>query len=146
MIRLEKLLDIQRFLELIGEGKPNLVTIDCNDSVDKAIELMLRKEFSQLPVMKGDKMIGVLSYESLAKNVFNYAESKSKAPSKFRVRDFMDRVFKTFRIEDDVVSILDTLAERSFVFIVRRSKVTDIITSYDALKFFRARGVESLST
>ena len=107
---------------------------------------MLRKEFSQLPVMKGEKMIGVLSYESLAKNVFNYAESKSKAPSKFRVRDFIDRVSKTFSIEDDVVSILDTLAERSFVFIVRRSKVTDVITSYDVLKFFRARGVEFLSS
>jgi len=143
-IRLGKIFDIQRFLESIREGKPELVTIDCNDSVDKAIELMLRKEFSQLPVMKGDKMIGVLSYESLAKNVFSYAETKSKAPSKFRVRDFMDRVSKTFSIEDDVVSILDTLVERSFVFIVRRSKVTDIITSYDALRFFRVRGEEFL--
>ena len=76
-----KLLDIQSFLELIREGKPELVTIDCNDSVDQAIELMLKKEYSQLPVMKGDKMIGVISYESLAKNVYNYSEAKSKASS-----------------------------------------------------------------
>ena len=140
------LLDIQRFLNLIREGKPDLVTIDCNDSVDKAIELMLRKEYSQLPVMKGDKMIGVISYEALAKNVFNYAETKAKAPSKFRVRDFMDKVSKTFNIEDDAATILDTLAERSFAFIVRRNKVTDIITSYDAMKFFKTHGTELLST
>lgn len=130
-------LDIQSFLELIREGKPDLATIDCNDSVDKAIELMLRNEYSQLPVMKGDKMIGVISYESLAKNVFNYTENKSKLPSKFRVREFMDKVSEIFSSEDNVVNLLDTLAEKSFVFVMKRNKVTDIITSYDVLRFFR---------
>jgi predicted transcriptional regulator len=135
---LGKPLEIQRFLELIKEGKPELITIDCNDNVDKAIGLMLKNKCSQLPVMKGDKMIGVISYESLAKNVFNYTENKSKLPSKLRVRDFMEKVSKIFSNEDDVVNLLDALAEKSFVFIMKRNKVKDIITSYDALRFFRA--------
>ena len=133
-----KLLEIQNFLELIREEKPELITIDCNDSVDKAIGLMLKNEYSQLPVMKGEKMIGVISYESLARNVFNYTENKSKLPSKLRARDFMEKVSKIFSSEDDIVSLLDALADKSFVFIMKRNKVTDIITSYDALRFLRA--------
>ena len=132
-----KLLEIKSLLELVGERKPELVTIDCNDSVDKAIGLMLKNEFSQLPVMKGDKMIGVISYESLAKAVLSYTETKSKVPSKLRVRDFMEKGSNLFSSEDDVVSLLDTLADKSFVFITKRNKVTDIITSYDALNFFK---------
>jgi predicted transcriptional regulator len=137
---LGKLLEIQRFLELIREGKPELVTIDCKDSVDKAIELMLKNKYSQLPVMKADKMIGVISYESLAKNVFNYTKNKSKIPSKLKVKDFMEKTSKISSNEDDVGSLLETLAEKSFAIIMKRNKVTDIITNYDALRFFRTYG------
>jgi predicted transcriptional regulator len=143
-IGLGKLLEIKVFLELIKEGKSKLITIDCNDCVDKAIELMLKNEFSQLPVMKGDKMVGVISYESLAKTVFSYSEAKSKLPSKLRVRDFMEKVSKIFNTEEDVIALLDRLAEKSFVFVSKRDRVTDIITSFDALKFFRACGEDFL--
>ena len=139
-------MEIQKFLELIREKKPELVTIDSKDSVDKAIELMLKNKYSQLPVMKADKMIGIISYESLAKNVFNYTENKSKLPSKLRVKDFMEKVSKIFSNQDDVGSLLDTLAEKSFVIIMKRNKVTDIITNYDALRFFRAYGKDFFCT
>ena len=139
-------MEIQKFLELIREKKPELVTIDSNDSVDKAIGLMLKNKYSQLPVMKADKMIGAISYESLAKNVFNYKENKSKIPSKLRVRDFMEKTSKIYSNQDDVVSLLETLAEKSFVVIMKRNKVTDIITNYDALRFFRAYGKDFFCT
>jgi len=141
---LGKLLEIKSFLELIREGKPELVRIDYNDCVDKAIGLMLKNEYSQLPVMKGDKMVGVISYESLAKTVFSYSETKSKLPSKLRVRDFMEKVSKIFSSEDDVIDLLDRLAEKSFVFVSKRDRVTDIITSFDALSFSRACGEDFL--
>ena len=139
-------MEIQKFLELIREKKPELVTIDSKDSVDKAIELMLKNNYSQLPIMKADKMIGAISYESLAKNVFNYKENKSKIPSKLRVRDFMEKTSKIYSNQDDVVSLLETLAEKSFVVIMKRNKVTDIITNYDALRFFRAYGKDFFCT
>jgi hypothetical protein len=56
----------------------------------------------------------------------------------------MERVSEVFSIEDDLFSLLNTLAERSFVFVSKRSIVTDIITSYDALRFFRACGEDFL--
>ena len=85
-------------------------------------------------------MVGVISYESLAKTVFSYSETKSKLPSRLRVRDFMEKVSKIFSCEDDVIDLLDRLAEKSFVFVSKRDRVTDIITSFDILSYFRVCG------
>ena len=136
-----KLLEIGTFLDLLHKnGKSKLATIDCNDSIEKAVKLMLKEEYSQLPVMKGDKTIGVISYETLAKTIFSFAESKSKPPAKVRVKDCMEKTSKIFNIDDDLISLLNTLANKSYVLITKRSKVIDIITSYDALDFFRVCG------
>jgi hypothetical protein len=39
---------------------------------------------------------------------------------------------------------LDRLAEKSFVFVSKKDKVTDIITSFDALSFSKACGEDFL--
>jgi predicted transcriptional regulator len=99
---------------------------------------MLKEEYSQLPVMKGEKVVGVISYESLARAVFNFTESKSKPTAKVRTKDCMEKISKLLSVEDDVTNLLIALAEKSFVLIRKRRKVTDIITRYDALWFFRS--------
>ena len=131
-------MEIITFLDLLREkGKTKLVTVNHNESVENAIRLMLKQEYSQLPVMKGEKVVGVISYESLAKTVFSYTKSKSKPPARFKAKDCMEKVSKIFSVEDDVINLLNTLADKAYVLISKRSKVTDIITSYDALLFFR---------
>jgi predicted transcriptional regulator len=138
---LGKNLEISTFLDLLEEkGKAKLVTVDHNESVENAIRLMLKEEYSQLPVMKGTKVFGVISYESLAKTVFSFTESTSKPPVKVRAKDCMERVSKLFSFEDDLMCLLSVLADKSYVLIRKRSKVTDIITSYDVLWFFRTCG------
>ena len=132
---------ISTLLDLLEEkGKATLVTVNHNEIVENAIGLMLKEDYSQLPVIKGDKAVGVTSYESLAKIVFNFTESKSKPPTKFRAKSFMEKISKIFSVEDDVMDLMSVLAEKSYVLICKRSKVTDIITSYDALWFFRTYG------
>jgi predicted transcriptional regulator len=133
-----KHLKIRTFLGLLEEKrKDKLVTVDHNESVENAVRLMLKEDYSQLPVLKGDKAVGVISYESLAKTVFSFTESKSKPPAKIRAKDCMEKASKIFSIEDDMINLLSTLADKSYVLIRKRSKVTDIITSYDALRFFK---------
>jgi predicted transcriptional regulator len=138
---------IKTFLDMLEKrGKTKLVSVNPNESVENAIGLMLKEEYSQLPVMKRDKVVGVISYESLARTIFNYTESKSKPPAKVRAKDFMEKVSKIFSVEDDVINLLSTLADESYVLISKRSKVTDIITSYDAICFFRTCGESFLSS
>jgi predicted transcriptional regulator len=142
---LGKHLEIRAFLDLLEErGKTKLVTVNPNESVENAIRWMLKEDYSQLPVMKRDKVVGVISYESLAKTVLNYTESKSKP--KFRAKDFMEKVSKIFSVEDDVINLLSALADKSYVLISKRSKVTDIITRYDAVWFFRTYGEDFLNS
>jgi cystathionine beta-synthase len=135
---LEKDFEIGKFLDLLeAKGKSELVTVNHNESVENAIRIMLKEEYSQLPVMKGEKVVGVISYESLAKTVFGFTESKSNPPTKVRTKDCMEKVSKLFSVEDDMMNLLSALADKAYVLIRKRSKVTDIITSYDALWFFR---------
>jgi predicted transcriptional regulator len=141
-----KHMEIGAILNLLEErGKAKLVTVNHNEIVENAIGLMLKKDYSQLPVMKGDKAVGVISYESLAKTMFNFTESKSKPPTKFRAKSFMERISKIFSVEDDVMDLMSVLAEKSYVLICKRSKVTDIITCYDALWFLRTYGESFLN-
>jgi predicted transcriptional regulator len=136
-----KHMEIGTLLDLLEEkGKATLVTVNQNEIVENAIGLMLKEDYSQLPVMKRDKAIGVISYESLAKTVFNFTESKSKSATKFRAKAFMEKISKIFSVEDDAMDLMSALAKKSYVLICKRRKVTDIITSYDALWFFRTYG------
>jgi predicted transcriptional regulator len=135
---LRKHLEIRTFLDLLEEKrKAKLVTINHNESVENAIRLMLKEDYSQLPVMKGDKAVGVISYESLAKTVFSFTESKSKPPAKVRAKDCMEKLSKIFSVEDDMINLLNALADKSYVLMRKRNKVTNIITSYDVLWFFK---------
>jgi predicted transcriptional regulator len=136
-------LEIRAVLDLLeNKGKDKLITVNHNESVENAIRLMLKENYSQLPVMKGDKVVGVISYQSLAKTMFNFTESKSKPPVKVRAKDCMEKVSKIFSVEDDFIDLISTLADKSYVLVCNRSKVTDIVTSYDALWFFKICGKE----
>jgi predicted transcriptional regulator len=132
-----KLLETRIFLDFLKtKGKPKLVTVNYDDNVGKAIRLMIENKYSQLPVIKKEKVVGVVSYESVANTIFNFLGSKMKPPSKFRVEDLMEKA-PMVSSEDDMLNLLDILANRSFVLIRNGERVTDIITSYDALQYFR---------
>ena len=121
-----KLLETRIFLDFLkAKGKPKLVTVNYDDSVEKAIRLMVENKYSQLPIIKKGKVVGVVSYESVANTLFNFLGSKMKPPSKFRVEDLMEKA-PMFSSEDDLLNLLDALADRSFVLVRSGNRVTDI--------------------
>ena len=135
-----KLLEIRTFLDFLKkEGKAKLVTIKHDEIIEKAFRVMMENKYSQLPVIKKDRIIGVVSYESVGNTIFSLIENKRTAGSKFKTEDFMERISGVFDREDDLLSLLDVLAEKSYVLIKNGSRIMDIITGYDALKFFRTR-------
>lgn len=141
-----KLLETKTFLNLLKkEGKSKLVTVNFNSSVEKAFGSMHKNDYSQLPVTKKGKVIGVISYKSISTRLFSFLDSELQLNSKMKVEDFRDKVSITFGIEEDVLNLLDTLAKESFVLIENEENgIVDIITSYDALHFFRKCGEDFL--
>ena len=51
----------------LGEGKP--VTIGADDSVDEALKAMSENAVRRLPVIDGQKLVGIVSQADVAKNV-----------------------------------------------------------------------------
>jgi len=53
----------------------NPVTIQSDDSIQKALTVMLSHDFDQLPVVKNDGIAGVITYKSIAKCINSVDES-----------------------------------------------------------------------
>ena len=141
---MSKLLEIKTFLAVLkDQGKPELTTVDHRSSIEEAIQLMMNNDYSQLPVVKKDKVVGVISYETIAKTLFGFVERRIKTYSNLTVRDLMEKV-PIFDENEDLLDLMDVLATKSFILVKSRRKVGYIITSFDALNFFRVNGEDFL--
>jgi CBS domain-containing protein len=128
-------LEVKKLLELARkQWKDKLVTVDCNDTVKKALDLMKLKDFSQLPVTKEGKLFGAISFAIIMKKLSSQA---SNPPfSKIKVKDLMDEPHFV-SLEEDLFNLFERLANESFLLIETECPTGEILTSYDALMFFR---------
>jgi CBS domain-containing protein len=51
----------------VGEGDSNTVTIGADDSLDEALETMKRFQVRRLPVIDGDRMVGIIAQADIAR-------------------------------------------------------------------------------
>jgi CBS domain-containing protein len=51
----------------VAEGDSNTVTIGADDSLDEALETMKRFQVRRLPVIDGDKMVGIIAQADVAR-------------------------------------------------------------------------------
>lgn len=51
----------------VGEGDSNTVTIGADDSLDEALETMKRYQVRRLPVIDGDRMVGIIAQADIAR-------------------------------------------------------------------------------
>ncbi len=134
-----ELLRIDKFLKLLkAKGKPDLVTINFGDKIDYAIKLMIRNDFSQLPVKKDGKIIGMISYGSIVRSML-FLEKKNEKPIdllRVKVEDLMEKSCWA-NYDSDLFDLLDKLAIKSFIQIKTEDGTDEIITSYDAIDYFR---------
>lgn len=109
-----------------------VITINALDSVQKAIDLMKKNAISQLPVLKGNKIIGSIR-ESTLINRF----SKSKNNETFfssSVYNIMDEPFITVEPNITIDSVVDLLLEGHPAILVTDQKgIAGIITKIDVL-------------
>ncbi len=139
-----------------------LITIDENESVEIALKLMFDNNFSQLPVVSKNRVVGVFSYKSLAKNVLLVGESvTSSTPEtpckqtienlcKQTVESFMETSLDFVNLQCKLNDILLELGDRDAVLIGSSSKPMGIVTTFDAMQqlydhaspFFMLRSIE----
>jgi len=113
-----------------------VITINAIDSVQKAIDLMKKHAISQIPVLKGNKIIGSIR-ESTLINRF----SKSKNTETFfssSVYNIMDEPFITVEPNITIESVVDLLLEGyPAILVIDQKDIVGIITKIDVLSPFK---------
>lgn len=109
-----------------------VIIINSQESVQTAIDLMKNNAISQLPVIKGNKLIGSIR-ESTLINKF----SKSKNTETFfssSVHNIMDKPFITVKPKITVDAIADLLLQGNpAIIVLEQNKIIGIITKIDVL-------------
>lgn len=103
-----------------------------NDKISRAIELMKRYGYSQLPVFSGDHSVGSISEETIV-NMMSTGESLKRIMEK-KVEDVMEESFPVVTEDTPVSSVSALLQHSSAVIVNKKGKISGIITKSDLLK------------
>ena len=131
IIRVDPILRISDLEKVIN--KP--VSVNVNAELSAATTIMLRQDYSQLPVMEGERNVrGIISWESIGTRL-------SLNLSSNQVRDFM----VTERLNEKIIpsdrpllEVINLVIEHGYVFVLGRDRtLTGILTATDLSDQFR---------
>src|SRR5437899_3065207 len=120
--------------DLLRDGqKP--VSVQLNDSIAHALELMAEHDFSQLPVVDTQGRTGGKAVTE--GSILDAIRFVNTTPDKVRVKDATVTVQK-FRAGDDLLEALDDIQNETFVIIVdAEDRLTGIVTTADTTAHLR---------
>ncbi len=109
----------------------NIKFVEEKDSVAKAIRIMEKNAFSQLPVLRNQRSIGTISEKTI---VSKFSGSKSQDPAKVLVGEVMDDSLPVLG-EDTPAGLLSSMLEyESALLIARQGRVAGIVTKSNLLE------------
>jgi cystathionine beta-synthase len=89
-------LDVKTFKDLVsGRGSKKLITINSNQTVQEAIELMKKYDIENIPVIDNGTNSGAISESGLFDKILNNAEIKKQPVSKVLEKAYPEVAFDT---------------------------------------------------
>lgn len=126
--------DLFHFVVEAVPPEQQILTVPSETQVRDALQLMLEREFSQLPVMEGTEVLGTFSYRSLAKGLIQLPE-KERDPLSLPVEEFTEDL-KFASVRDELSSLLDEFDLMGAMLIGSPDRLQGIVTTSDALRYF----------
>jgi CBS domain-containing protein len=132
-------------LELVSKiMTKNLVKLNVNDSLSKAEALFKKNKIKHLPVVKGDKIVGMLSYSDLLRISFADATDdtgdyvEATVYDMFSLEQVMTSKVVCVESDDTIKEVAEILAREHFhaLPVIEHDKLIGIITSTDIINFF----------
>ena len=125
-------IDPTRRMKLLDASNRKPTAVKPDDLLEVATTIMLLNDFSQLPVMTGDRDVkGVISWKSIGMGA-----SKS-VPCEF-VRECMDSTVREIAIDAPLFDAIENIAKYGYVLVRREDKViTGIVTTSDFANQFK---------
>lgn len=102
--------------------------------VIEALKFMQEHNFSQVPVMEKNQLLGVFSYRSFAKGVVELKRIRAD-PLKLTVDEFCEEL-RFSQISDELNELFDEFELKDAVLVGTEDNVQGIVTTIDALRYF----------
>ena len=109
-----------------------IIKIEPSDLVKNAIKLMKKNNVSQLPVFDGNANVGSISEKTILDKITS-GESMEILQSE-KIEDVMEDPFATISEDTPISSVATLLQHNQSLLILKKSKVSGIITKSDLLK------------
>ncbi len=122
----------------------NLVKLNLKDSLSKAEALFKKNKIKHLPVVSGDKIVGMLSYSDLLRISFADATDESgdyvesTVYDMFSLEQVMTSKVVCVNTEDSIKEVAEILAAKHFhaLPVIENDKIVGIVTSTDIINYF----------
>ena len=124
-------LEVKTFKDIVlSRARQNLITVNNNQTVAEAVELMKEHDIEHIPVMDNEKLIGSISESGLFQKLFNNPEIKSQ-----KIESVIENVFPIVSF-DTPVEKLGTLINKENGAVLAKDESGDlhIVTKYDVLQ------------
>lgn len=118
-----------------GPGPTNPETVEAESDCEIALRKMIEKDFSQIPVEKDGRVVGVITPKSLRRSVMmldrNVRETKAETiaeePARFVSQD------------EDIYDLFEIFATENYVLVGNEKNLIGIITHYDIFYFVKEK-------
>ena len=120
--------------------------IEQNASLQDALNIMFKKQYSQLPIVDPDnRLVGeYTAYMVTHESILDALSNLNVIPRVLRVSDAMVRV-RPYRSEDQLSDLLETLRDTYAVPIMaEKRQLVGVVTSYDTTEYFRKRAEDMM--
>jgi CBS domain-containing protein len=117
---------------LLGQKDSTVWTIEAEEPVLEAIQLMADKGIGALPVVRGEELVGIVSERDYARKVILKGRSSSDTP----VWQIMSSPVISVGPDEDVHRCMETMTERRIrhLPVVERGKMIGMISIGDLVK------------
>lgn len=112
------------------------VTVKPDDTLQIAYARMKLYDFQQLPVLDGDKVVGILDESDVLLSVFG-DEARFKAP----VSEAMTAKLDTVKVNDPINRLMPIFDRGHVAIVMDGEKFLGLITRYDLLNYLRRRAM-----
>lgn len=120
----------------------NLITVNLKNSLSEANRIFKEKKIRHLPVVSGDKLVGIISYTDILRisfgNTFDQADADEGIFEMLSINQIMKHAPVTVSPDDSIKDAAAVLAQREFhaLPVVDDDKLVGIITTTDIMKYF----------
>ncbi|MBZ9777726.1 CBS domain-containing protein [Psychroflexus sp. CAK8W] len=125
----------------------NLVKLNLEDTLTKAESLFKSNKIRHLPVVKGDKIVGMLSYNDLLRISFADATDddgdtvETTVYDMFSLEQVMSKQVSFVKASDDIEVAAELFTTKDFhaLPVLENDKLVGIVTTTDMIRFYNTK-------